>query len=110
MVASVSHDIRTPLTALTGQLETIKLKAGTLDQAQHDLLVERAMHNAEHLKRLTDSLAEVSRLDSPEFKAEPQASATPRSGIELEVDNRRVGSSHAPWQEHPDRTARPQAQ
>jgi signal transduction histidine kinase len=75
MVASVSHDIRTPLTALTGQLETIKLKAGELDKAQHDQLVERAIHNAEHLKRLTDSLAEVSRLDSPEFKAQTEPTA-----------------------------------
>jgi len=75
MVASVSHDIRTPLTALTGQLETIKLKASELDKAQHDQLVERAIHNAEHLKRLTDSLAEVSLLDSPEFRAEPEPTA-----------------------------------
>ncbi|MEZ5738806.1 MAG: histidine kinase dimerization/phospho-acceptor domain-containing protein [Burkholderiaceae bacterium] len=30
MVASVSHDLRTPLTAITAQLETIKLKSDTL--------------------------------------------------------------------------------
>ena len=75
MVASVSHDLRTPLTALTGQLETINLKGDALDKAQREQMIERALHNASHLRRLTDSLAEVSRLDSPEFIAEPEPTA-----------------------------------
>ncbi|MGB7306336.1 MAG: HAMP domain-containing sensor histidine kinase [Burkholderiaceae bacterium] len=75
MVASVSHDFRTPLTALTGQLETIKLKGESLDKNQRNQMIARAIHNAGHLKRLTDSLAEVASLDNPEFKAQPEPTA-----------------------------------
>ncbi|MEZ5649628.1 MAG: HAMP domain-containing sensor histidine kinase [Burkholderiaceae bacterium] len=70
MVASVSHDLRTPLTALTAQLETIRLKADSLKPCEQAHLNERALHNATHLKNLIDALAEVARLDNPEFKAE----------------------------------------
>ncbi|MEZ5657195.1 MAG: HAMP domain-containing sensor histidine kinase [Burkholderiaceae bacterium] len=70
MVASVSHDLRTPLTALTAQLETIRLKGEALDLEQKTHLNERALQNARHLKELIDALAEVARLDNPEFKAE----------------------------------------
>jgi signal transduction histidine kinase len=72
MVASVSHDLRTPLTALIGQLETIRMKADVLSRdEQHELFV-RASQNAQHLKRLTDALAELARLDSPDFETHPE--------------------------------------
>ncbi len=72
MVASVSHDLRTPLTALTAQIETIMMKSCSMDEAQRQQFYGRALNNAEHLRRLTDSLAEVSRLDNPEFRAQPE--------------------------------------
>src|SRR5690606_30533412 len=101
MVASVSHDLRTPLTALIGQLETIRLKGEALgDQARGEML-ERAMQNAQHLRRLTDALAELARLDSPDFKAQPEpiaigeladdvvqrfAASAQVAGVALEID------------------------
>ncbi len=72
MVASVSHDLRTPLTALLGQLETIRMKGDSLGRDQQLALFERAANNAQHLKRLTDSLAELARLDSPDFETHPE--------------------------------------
>jgi signal transduction histidine kinase len=72
LVASVSHDLRTPLTALTAQLETIRMKGCSLTEAQHTHLNESALQNARHLKDLIDTLAEVARLDNPEFRAEPE--------------------------------------
>ncbi|MGH1357608.1 MAG: ATP-binding protein [Burkholderiaceae bacterium] len=75
MVASVSHDLRTPLTALTAQLETVMMKGCDMNLEQRTMFYERALHNAEHLKSLTDSLAEVSRLDNPEFRAQPEPMA-----------------------------------
>mgnify|MGYP003645783587 CR=1 FL=1 len=47
----------------------------SLPAEQRKLLYQRALHNAEHLKRLTNSLAEISRLDNPEFKAQPEPMA-----------------------------------
>jgi signal transduction histidine kinase len=69
MVASVSHDLRTPLTALMGQLETVRMKGATMSAGDRDELIERALHNAQHLRRLTESLAELAKLDNPEFSA-----------------------------------------
>ena len=69
MVASISHDVRTPLTALIAQLETIKLKGVSLNQDEQGKLFNRAIDNAHYLKQLTDALAELSHLDSPEVKA-----------------------------------------
>ncbi|HRO60110.1 MAG TPA: HAMP domain-containing sensor histidine kinase [Burkholderiaceae bacterium] len=101
MIASVSHDLRTPLTALTGQIETIRLKGDDLSDEARDQLLERALHNAGHLRRMTDSLAELARLDSPDFRAEPEPIAigeladdvvhryvakAQQAGIALEID------------------------
>ena len=72
MVASVSHDLRTPLTALIGQLETIRLKRTVLPPEEVSELFSRAQQNAQHLQRLTDALAELARLDSPEFRTHPE--------------------------------------
>lgn len=67
MVANVSHDLRTPLTALIGQLETIRLKGDELDRDARERFIEAAVLNAHHLRRLTDSLSELAKLDSPEL-------------------------------------------
>jgi signal transduction histidine kinase len=72
MVAGVSHDLRTPLTALIGQLETIRLKGAALPEDIRIRYFDAAMQNAGHLRRLTDSLAEIGRLDSPDLRALPE--------------------------------------
>jgi len=72
MVAGVSHDLRTPLTALIGQLETIRLKGASLPEEMRIRYFDAAMQNAGHLRRLTDSLAEIGRLDSPDLRASPE--------------------------------------
>jgi signal transduction histidine kinase len=72
MVAGVSHDLRTPLTALIGQLETIRFKGASLPEEMRIRYFDAAMQNAGHLRRLTDSLAEIGRLDSPDLRASPE--------------------------------------
>lgn len=75
MVASVSHDLRTPLTALMGQLETIRLKGEALGPVERERFLDGAMRNAQHLKRLTDALAELAKLDNPELHIETEPTA-----------------------------------
>jgi signal transduction histidine kinase len=72
MVASVSHDLRTPLTALIGQLETVRMKRDSMPQPEQDRFIDGAFNNAQHLKRLTVSLAELARLDDPAFQIQPE--------------------------------------
>lgn len=75
MVASVSHDLRTPLTALIGQLDTIRLKGDQLSDEEKRRFFNAASQNALHLKRLTDSLAELARLDDAELRIECEPTA-----------------------------------
>jgi signal transduction histidine kinase len=70
MVANVSHDLRTPLTALIGQLETIRMKADALDRETRERFIDAAVNNAHHLRRLTDALNELAKLDNPELRIE----------------------------------------
>jgi signal transduction histidine kinase len=72
MIASVSHDLRTPLTALLGQLETIRIKRDVLDAEAIERLQDRALQNAQYLRTLTEALAELAKLDSPEFRVQAE--------------------------------------
>jgi len=63
LVANVSHDLRTPLAALRGSLETLLLKGDGLDDAQRADFLATAQAQSERLGRLIDQLFELSVLD-----------------------------------------------
>jgi two-component system, OmpR family, sensor kinase len=69
-VASIAHDLRTPLTSLTGHLETVQLRAERLSDAERGTLLSTALRNARHLDKLSAGLLDIARLDSPDFKAQ----------------------------------------
>ena len=72
MVSNVSHDLRTPLAALHGYLETLLMKEGQLTpQEQRDYL-QAAMRHSERLAKLVGELFELARLDSGEAQAQPE--------------------------------------
>ena len=64
LVANVSHDLRTPLAALRGYIETTLVKAPTIaaDELQSHLRV--ALRQADQLGRLIDALFELAQLES----------------------------------------------
>ena len=63
MLTDLSHDLRTPLAALQGYLETIKLKGNTLSDEQHERFINIAFKNANQLKKLVDQIFELAHLD-----------------------------------------------
>lgn len=64
-VSNVSHDLRTPLAALQGYLETLLIKEGQLSpEVQREYLMT-AMKHAERLNKLIAALFELAKLDSP---------------------------------------------
>ena len=65
-VASISHDLRTPLTSLMGHLETVQLRGEQMTDSERKRFLEVAMQNAKHLDRLSASLFDFARLDSDE--------------------------------------------
>ncbi len=64
LFASLSHDLRTPLAALHGYLETLEIKAADLDVTQRDEYTKRAIQFSHRLKDLVDELFEMARLDT----------------------------------------------
>lgn len=77
LVASVSHDLRTPLTTLHGYLETLQIKGEQLTPAERTQYLNIALRNSEELAQLVTQLFELARLDAPDTQphAEPFALA-----------------------------------
>jgi two-component system, OmpR family, sensor kinase len=64
LVATISHDLRTPLASLHGYLETVLLKGETLSAATRREYLEIAHHHSERLERLIAALFELSKLET----------------------------------------------
>lgn len=69
-LAHASHDLRTPLAALQGYLQTLAVKGANLDEAQRSQYLGVALKHAERLGRLIDQVFALAKLDDPE--ARPQ--------------------------------------
>ena len=63
LVTNVSHDLRTPLAALRGSLETLVLKGESLGESDRSAFLTTAQAQSERLGRLIDQLFELSLLD-----------------------------------------------
>lgn len=64
LMTNVSHDLRTPLTALRGYLETLQIKGGDLSEDERHRYLEIATRHSERLGRLVDELFELAKLDA----------------------------------------------
>ncbi|WP_026958683.1 sensor histidine kinase [Aliagarivorans taiwanensis] len=82
LVSYVSHDLRTPLAALQGYLETWQLKHQQLDEQQSCQLITTAQANAERTSRLVEQLFELAHLDS----ADTSLNLEPMNVAELAFD------------------------
>ena len=73
MVANISHDLRTPLAALQGYLETISIKGDSLDEEDKNRYLSIAIKQTQRLQKLIDNLFELAKLEArehaPEFEA-----------------------------------------
>jgi len=67
-VTNVSHDLRTPLAALQGYLETLVIKEGKLSQEEQHNYHLTALRHAERLGKLIAELFELSKLNSHEME------------------------------------------
>ena len=72
LVGNVSHDLRTPLTAIRGFLETLVGHHNTLSPAERDDFLRTALRSAEALQSLIDDLFDISRFETKEFRAAKQ--------------------------------------
>lgn len=63
LVANISHDLRTPLTSLHGYLETLRVKADVLSDADRMRYLDVALGQSRKVGRLAQELFELARLE-----------------------------------------------
>ena len=68
-VANVSHELKTPLTAIAGYAETL---AGEGGDAQATKFAQTIVENARRMQRLVDDLLDLSRIESGSWHPEPR--------------------------------------
>lgn len=64
MIASISHDLRTPLASAQGYLETIVLKTDTLSDSDKEQYLNIAIKQTKRLQTLIDQLFELVKLEA----------------------------------------------
>ncbi|MEW8478918.1 MAG: HAMP domain-containing sensor histidine kinase, partial [Candidatus Thiodiazotropha sp.] len=64
LVAQVSHDLRTPLAALHGYLETVNMKGEELNEERRDEYLAIALNQSERLKGMVEELFELAQLEA----------------------------------------------
>jgi two-component system sensor histidine kinase KdpD len=64
LLSAVSHDLRTPLAAITGAATTLRDRSADLQPGQHAELIGAICDEAERLERLVGNLLDMSRLQS----------------------------------------------
>ena len=72
LVANVSHDLRTPLSSLSGYLETLLRKSAELTVSERDAYLTVAYQNAQRLSSMVEELFELAKLDANEVQPRPE--------------------------------------
>ena len=75
LVANVSHDLRTPLAALQGYIETLRLKSDEFDDETKIEYLDIALKHSRRLTRLVEELFELAKLDAHETELHCEAFA-----------------------------------
>jgi len=63
LIASISHDLRTPLASIRGYLETLILKEKTLSAQDRRMYVEIAVRQGDYMSHLIEGLFELAKLE-----------------------------------------------
>ena len=80
-VANVSHELKTPLTSISGYAET--LISDKPDASTAERFVEVILGNARRMQRLVDSLLDLSRIESGSWR--PAAEPVAVAGVAKEI-------------------------
>jgi two-component system OmpR family sensor kinase len=96
-LATITHDLRTPLTSLQGYLETLLMKEGALTPEEQRNYLTTAIKRSNQLGKLVSAIFELAKLDSPDVqvRSEPFSLAELVQDIlqkfQLVAENRKIG-------------------
>jgi two-component system phosphate regulon sensor histidine kinase PhoR len=80
-VANVSHELKTPLTSISGYAET--LLADAPDPATSQRFLQIVVSNARRMQRLVDDLLDLSRIESGRWQPRPEPVETAAAAREV---------------------------
>ncbi|GGF35547.1 PAS domain-containing sensor histidine kinase [Marmoricola endophyticus] len=92
LVATVAHELRSPLTGVRGFVGTLISKWGVLNDEQRLLMLETVHHDAERLGRLITELLDVARIDTGRLSLYPRP-VDLRETVDRVAESCRVGTS-----------------
>jgi two-component system, OmpR family, sensor kinase len=72
LYASISHDLRTPLTAMRGYLDTLSRDDRPLPVERQRAFIAIAVRHCERLSRLVDQVSSLARLDATTVRLRPE--------------------------------------
>ena len=100
LLRSVSHDLRSPLTAIRAALEGLESPSLALDEEQRAALVHSALLEAGRLDRMVHNLLDLSRLEAgaarPRLRLEPVEGLLERALAQIPAPQRRIDVSLPP--------------
>lgn len=74
LLRAVSHDLRTPLTSIVGNISALREDGGRFTTAERDRLLCDALDDAQWLIRLVENLLSVTRVGGPaDLRTQPEA-------------------------------------
>jgi signal transduction histidine kinase len=77
LLADISHDLRTPLTAMQGHLETLTVKEDALSAERKREYLEIATRQTKRMAKLVSKLFELAKLEAHQVTVELEAFALP---------------------------------
>ena len=72
LLSSVSHDLRTPLAAITGAITTLLQEDVTFADSERHELLETAYEEAEHLNQIIRNVLDMTRLEAGAIKVKKE--------------------------------------
>ena len=90
LVAQVSHDLRTPLAAIHGYLETLDMKVEDLNQEERREYIDIALRQSDRLRQMVEELFELASLEACDMEpaCEPTAIAELMHDVAQKIDLR----------------------
>ena len=83
LVATVSHELRSPLTTIVGVFGILRVRRHRLNASERDELVRMGIHQSERLHHMIEQLLMAARFEQPEGVASLGSSRTELDATEL---------------------------